>query len=163
MTKKEILADEVMMIEDGGEMPEVAFNASLYFLIKDPDGPQLQLTADDLRPLKEAVVQRFGFIILRDLQPENRTKSIYRGLKRSYDNWIRMVVYCQREQLSFVDVRQQVEQELVVFLRTELHDVSVKGGDPCINCTQKELQEYAENLDVDLDRLASGWQDLFPS
>jgi hypothetical protein len=162
VTKEEMIADEVLlMIEDGGEMPEVAFNGAVYYLTKDKNGPQLSLSAEDLQPLKKAVVQRFGFITLRDLDPENRTKSIYRGLARSYANWLRLTAYCQREQLSCAEVREQVIQALGSFLKTERHDVCEKGAESCINCTRLELEDYAGNLEINLDEIAGGWQALF--
>lgn len=161
MNKEDFLADEVLMIEDGGEMPEVAFNSSLFFLTEDNDGPGLRLTAEDLLPLKEAIVKRFVVIILRDLQPENRTKSMYRGLERSHANWFRLVGYCKREKLPFADIRLVVSQALGLFLSNELCDVCEGGVPSCINCSCDELQEYAKSLDVNLDAVACGWQKLF--
>ena len=38
--KLELLADEELIIRDGGEMPEVTFHNSLYYLTKDHDGVQ---------------------------------------------------------------------------------------------------------------------------
>ncbi len=159
--RKEVIEDEILMIKDGGEMPEVAFNASLYYLTKDQNGPLLSLSTTELQQLKEAVVQRFSIIVFRDLQPENRTKSIYRGLERSYANWFRLVDYCQRETFSLLQIRREVALELGRFLNTELHDVYVQGVTSCVNCTRIELEGYAESLDVDLDTIASGWQKLF--
>lgn len=161
MNKQEFLADEVLMIEDGGEMPEVALNSSLYYLTRDLEGPQLSLNELELRPLKEAVVRRFGFIILRDLQPENRTKSIYRGLARSYANWFRLRGYCQREQVCLEAVQEQVVRDLQQFLRIELHDVTVEGKKSCINCTQLELEEYAQCVGLELNDGVKGWRKLF--
>lgn len=161
MNKQDFLADEVLMIADGGEMPEVAFNSSLYYLTRDEDGPKLQLSKDDLLPLKEAVVQRFSFIILRDLQPENRTKSIYRGLARSSANWFRLWGYCQREELSSDGVRTEAGRDLAVFLSVELRDVCEGGGASCINCSRVELEEYAGSLGLELDAVAPGWSNLF--
>ncbi len=161
MNREEIIADEVFMIEDGGEMPEVAFNSSLYYLTRDPDGPQLSLSGQELLPLKEAAIRRYSFIVLRDLQPENRTKPIYRGLARSRVNWLRLLGYCQREQLSLETVQGEVVQNLIQFLTVEYHDVCVAGVTSCINCTKVELEEYAGSLGVDLDRVVKGWRKLF--
>lgn len=161
MNREEIIADEVFMIEDGGEMPEVAFNSSLYYLTRDPDGPQLSLCRQELLPLKEAAVRRYSFIVLRDLQPENRTKPIYRGLARSRVNWFRLLGYCQREKISPEMVQREVVKNLIQFLTVEYHDVCVAGATSCINCAESELEEYAGSLGVDLDREVKGWQELF--
>jgi len=159
--KEELLADEVLMIEDGGEMPEVALNSSLYYLSQDPDGPQLKLCAEDVWPLKNAVVRRYGTIILRDLQPENRTKSIYRGLARSLANWFRLLKYCQQEGVSCRQVQAEAGEHLVHFLGVEWRDVCEGRAESCVNCRRWELEDFAESLGVDLDVQAKGWQGLF--
>ncbi len=161
MNKEDIIADEVFMIRDGGEMPEVALNSSLHYLTKDEDGPQLCLSADDLVLLKRAVVHRFRFIVLRDLQPENRRKSIYRGIQRSYANWFRMIAYCRKEGIEFSKLQLEIAEALTSFLISELHDVCVHGAASCVNCTEASLKEYAESLGVDLDAVAGDWRLLF--
>jgi len=94
MSSKEMyLEDEVLFIEESGEMPEVAMHSSLYFLCSDPEGPGLELRQEDRIPLKIAVLTRYQTIILRDLQPANRKKSIYRGLQRSAINWQRRKIW----------------------------------------------------------------------
>ncbi|MDA3834844.1 MAG: hypothetical protein PF495_15770, partial [Spirochaetales bacterium] len=148
-------------IKDGGEMPEVAFNSSLYYLTQDEDGPRFNLNQTDLAVLKAAVVQRFRIIVLRDLQSENRRKTIYRGLNRSYANWFRLVRYCSKERIDFSDVQPEIAEALVIFLMTELYDVCVQGAESCVNCTQANLKEYAKSLDVDLDTVVNGWRQLF--
>jgi hypothetical protein len=160
MTRDEIVADEAFMIQAGGEMPVVAFNSSLYYLTEDEDGPQLRLTQADLALLKHAVVQRFRVIILRDLQPENRTKSIYRGLERSCANWFRLKGYCQKEALENAAVRLEVAEAFTAFLRMELREVAEQGGQSCLNCTCDRLQQYAEALGLNLDGIAHGWRKL---
>lgn len=161
MNKEAYLADEVLMIADGGEMPEVAFNASLYYLTKDGDGPSLCLGGGDLLVLKRAVIQRFGFIVLRDILPENRCKSIYRGLERSYLNWLRLLGYCQRENLAVDTLAEDVAATLSTFLQVELVDVCDRGKTTCVNCTVEQLQDYAEKLNLDLDGIAPRWHRLF--
>ncbi|MDA3972309.1 MAG: hypothetical protein PF442_13260, partial [Desulfobulbaceae bacterium] len=139
----------------------VAFNSSLYYLTEDEDGPQLRLTQADLALLKHAVVQRFRVIILRDLQPENRTKSIYRGLERSCANWFRLKGYCPKGDMGFAELQIEITEDLSAFLIAELHDVCIHGAVSCVNCTQVRLKEYADSLGVDLDNVASGWRQLF--
>lgn len=161
MTKDELLADEAFMIRDGGEMPVVAYNSALYYLQEDEDGPQLALTGADVSPLKDAVVQRFRTIILRDLQPENRQKSIYRGVERSCANWFRLLAYCQQEAIPIPAIRREAAEALGAFLQVELQEVRERGGRSGLNCTWQRLQEYAESLDVELDEAVQGWRNLF--
>jgi len=162
MNSKEIfLEDEVFIIEDaGGEMPEVAMHGSLYFLCSDPEGPGLSLEKQDHLPLKKAVINRYQTIILRDLQPENRKKSIYRGLKRSAINWQRLKLFAEAENLDTDHVRQKVAAALVSFLEQEICSVKRLGESSCINCSRQTLCEFAGELGLCSEDLADGWQDL---
>lgn len=162
MSSKEIyLEDEVFIIEDaGGEMPEVAMHGSLYFLCSDPEGPGLSLEKQDRLPLKKAVINRYQTIILRDLQPENRKKSIYRGLKRSAINWQRMKLFAGRENLDIDQVRRRVAAALVSFLEQEVCSVYRDGEKTCINCSRQTLHGFATELGLGSADLACGWQEL---
>jgi len=162
MSSKEIyLEDEVFIIEDaGGEMPEVALHGSLYFLCSDPEGPCLILEKQDHLPLKKAVITRYQTIILRDLQPENRKKSIYRGVKRSAINWQRMKLFAEAENLDIEHVRRKVSAALVSFLEQEISSVNRDGESSCVNCSRQTLCELARELGLCSEDLADGWQDL---
>jgi len=162
MSSKEIyLEDEVFIIEDaGGEMPEVAMHGSLYYLCSDPEGPGLSLENQDLLPLKKAVITRYQTIILRDLQPENRKKSIYRGVQRSAINWQRMKLFAEAENLDIEQVRRKVAAALVSFLEQEICSVTRNGESSCINCGRQTLHEFATELGLCNKELAGGWQDL---
>ncbi|MCK9293817.1 MAG: hypothetical protein M0P70_01935 [Desulfobulbaceae bacterium] len=161
MSSKEMfLEDEVFIIEDaGGEMPEVAMHGSLYFLCSDPEGPGLSLEKQDHLPLKKAVINRYQTIILRDLQPENRKKSIYRGLQRSAINWRRLKLFAEAQNLDTGHVRQKVAAALVSFLEQEICFVRL-GERSCINCSRQTLCEFAGELGLCSEDLAAGWQDL---
>lgn len=155
------LEDEVFIIEDaGGEMPEVAMHGSLYYLCNDPEGPGLFLEKQDHLPLKKAVFNRYQTIILRDLQPENRKKSIYRGMIRSAINWQRMKLFAEAENLAIDQVRRKVAAALVAFLEQEISAVKQRGESSCINCSRQTLGEFARELGLCSEDLAEGWQDL---
>ncbi|MEW6517960.1 MAG: hypothetical protein AB1461_00970 [Thermodesulfobacteriota bacterium] len=159
--KETYLEDEVFIIEDaGGEMPEVAMHGSLYYLCSDPEGPCLLLETQDHFPLKKAVINRYQTIILRDLQPENRKKSIYRGLRRSAINWQRLKLFAATEQLDISQVRGKVAATLLSFLEQEICSVKGHGEKSCINCSRLALQEFAGELGLTSEDLAPGWQDL---
>ncbi|MEN8140855.1 MAG: hypothetical protein ABFR97_06480 [Thermodesulfobacteriota bacterium] len=161
VSKDEWLADEVIILRDGGEMPEVAFHSAIFFLTRDDDGPGLILDEGDLRLLKEAVVARYRWIILRDLLPENRFTSIYRGLERSCANFHRLRAYGAREGLAVEEVRLDAAQALVAFLRREHGDVVSQGQESAINCSPERLQYFAADLGLDLEREFPQWPDLF--
>lgn len=159
-SKKNFLEDEVFIIEDSGEMPEVALQSSLYFLCTDPDGPGLTLDDDDIQPLKKAVISRYQTIILRDLTPANRKKTIYRGLARCAINWQRMKIFAQREKLDISHVRHKTAPALIAFLKEEVCYVNRGGESSCPNCNQESLDEFARELGLSPDELPCGWKDL---
>ncbi|MFP3982208.1 MAG: hypothetical protein ACLFV2_00755 [Desulfurivibrionaceae bacterium] len=164
MDKQEILKDEILMIEHSGEMPEVSFYESLHFLTDDPEGPEINLEFRDKLFMKQAVIRRYMFIILRDLNPKNRNKTIYRGLKRSIINWQRLKKYARKEGLEIEEVRQKTAGALTSFLEREWKDVMEKGEESCLNCSRQELAEFAGDLGLDKDELIKkGWEFLCPS
>ena len=156
----EVLEDEVLIVRNSGEIPEVAFHGSIYYLTEDPDGPELTLTNDNLRLLKKQVIARYQEIVLRDLIPENRDKSIYRGVKRSIANWRRLLKFCEREKQNIAAFRKEVAQALVNFLHQEKSEVSAGLRDSCINCTATELLHFARKLQLSTEMLPESWQSL---
>jgi hypothetical protein len=159
-SKEMYLEDEVLFIEESGEMPEVAMHSSLYFLCSDPEGPHLKLRPEDRFFLKKAVLTRYQTIILRDLRPENRKKSIYRGLKRSAINWQRMKRFAEAQHLDISPVRRTVAAALRAFLEAEIRTVTGEGEVSCINCGHHTLLHFAGELGLCREDLAGGWQDL---
>ena len=153
--------DEVLIIENGGEMPEVTWHSSLYFLSQDPDGLQCALTDQELLRLRQAVVEGYRKIILRDLTLENRGQGHYRGLARSMTNWQRLSRFCLREGLDASPVAAEVCDLLERFMAGEA--VDVRGGErtSCINCTATELLAFCREIGLDPSRLPEGWQGLF--
>ncbi len=160
MQKHEYLEDELLIVANSGEIPEVAYHGSLYFLTEDPEGPRLTLEEEEVRPLKEAVFNRYRKILLRDCNPTLRDKSVYRGLARCAVNWRRFRNFCHRENFCSDEVRQQVAGALVAFLRQEISDV--RAGHRCssVNCTASELAEFAGQLGISPAELPAGWQAL---
>ncbi len=159
--RQELIADEVFMLVDGGEMPEVAFHSAVYYLTKDEDGPGLELHGEDIAILKEAVVQRYQAIVLRDLCPETKATSSYRGLERSAANWQRLKLYAERENIDLSSIQTQAGQALLTFLRHEYNAVICQGEVCCVNCSQERLIAYATCLGVVLDSEVAQWRELF--
>ena len=154
------LLEEAFAIEQSGEMPEVAYHESLYFLTKDKDGPCLRLREEQLLPLKKAVIQRYIAIIHRDLIPENRDKQIYRGVERCVANWQRLNIFCQRTDMNVSRHRGEVKAALISFLNREVEDCRDGNRMSCINCKTTRLEEFLEDLGLDSGELAEGWQNL---
>ena len=161
-TLQEILENEWYIVRYSGETPEIAYNSALYQLSRAQDGPQISLSEGQLDWLKQAAVDRFAEIILRDLQHNNSTKAIYRGIARSIVNYRRFCTFCSRQNLSVRQVRQQTAEALLVFLETELAQVQEQQRVTVINCTFAELHSFAKELGVFLGKMAPSLTDLCP-
>ncbi len=150
------------MVQHSGEIPEVTLHEALYHLTRDPDGPCLVLEPEDVLPLKHAVVRRYRTIILRDLDPENRDKSIYRGLARCLANWQRLHKFCIKEEIDYEEIREEAAAGLVKFLDNEVGDVTSGCRESCVNCCDNELAELAGSLGLSMKDLPEGWRGLCP-
>jgi hypothetical protein len=154
MHKEDLLTDEVLIIEESGEMPEVAYHSTVYYLTKDPDGPRLTLEQQDHLPLKKAVIQRYQTIMIRDLTPDNRTKSHYRGLERCICNWQRLKLFSSKENMDISHIRQKMAAELIAFLNKESDDVGKGKYESCVNCSQTDLEGFILDLGLDPNTLS---------
>ncbi len=164
MTEKTaLLAEESIIIRNSGEIPEVALHGSLYYLSEDPGGPQLLLTEKDISALKSQVIARYEEIIRRDLDPGNRDKSIYRGLKRCIVNWHRLTWFCSRERNNIEQIRKKTAEALLKFLHQETKDVLCGARKTSINCCAAELADFAQQLGVSDRDLPAGWQKIMAS
>ncbi len=157
-TREEILEDELLIVRHSGEIPEIAYQATLHYLSDDPDGPELSLTKEEVCALQDAALARAREIVLRDLDPDNRDLSIYRGIKRSIYNWQRLLDFLQRLDRSEPDFSTEVRNELVAFLHKEVGDVTSGRRDSSVNCSVEELEAFAIELGCASDALPEGWR-----
>jgi hypothetical protein len=156
-----LMEDELLILRHSGELPEIAYHSSLYYLTADQDGPGLILTEDELKMLQEAAVKRCQQIVLRDLNPENRDLRLYRGPRRSIWNWQRYCTFCQRLGRQRDNAfKERVARALTGFLRQEVADAQQGKRKTCINCTSEELLAFAREIGVAENTLAEGWQAL---
>lgn len=156
------IAEEVFLIEHSGEIPEVAFYSSLYFLTEDNDGPGFSLLANEILLLKNAVVRRYRTIIARDLEPGNRDKRSYRGLARCSVNWQRLFRFCVRENIAVETIRTDTAKALKSFLQREAADVLSCKRASSLNCPAQEIENLADALGLGPADLPAGWQELCP-
>lgn len=154
------LHDELLIVRDSGEIPEVALHGSIFFLSHDPDGPGIDLTPNELMLLKKMVVERYREIICRDLDANNRDKSLYRGLARCICNWQRMKQFCQREGLETESFRKEIATDLITLLKRESLDIATQERISSINCTALELTEFIEELGISCGDLPADWCDI---
>ena len=153
--RKVLFADEWLIVRNSGEIPEIAFHSSLYYLTEDNDGPGVVLRDEELARLKDAVVQRYQEIILRDISLENFHKTIYRGVRRSLYNWHRCQAFMERQFIKTDDFHKTAALALLLFLE---QGVAVAGKDlpeNFINCSILELTELAKEFGMTADQLPS--------
>ena len=153
-----LIEDEIFAIRQSGEMPEVALHTALHELQVNPEGPGLRLAPKDIRRLKDAVEQRYLKILMRDLNPRYRDRTIYRGLARAMANWQRLARFCERESRDAAPHRQGAAEALRAFLVVEIEDAA-KGRPPgAVNCTAAELEAFAATLGLAPEDLPGGWE-----
>ena len=158
-----ILEEEIIILRDSGEIPEIAFHSTLHYLTEDTEGPAMVLTGEELELLQDAALSRYREIVLRDLNPENRDLGIYRGVRRSIYNWQRMQDFCKRIGRNCSFLKKTAGAALVRFLEQELADVRSGRRSSSVNCSAEQLLGFAVLLDVDPDSLPGDWQKLCPN
>ncbi|MCF8031702.1 MAG: hypothetical protein K9K66_01080 [Desulfarculaceae bacterium] len=76
------LEDEILLVENSGEMPQVALAESLHHLG--------EMSREERGLLRAAAVRAYLNIIERDLEPAHVGQSLFRGLERAGDNLERL-------------------------------------------------------------------------
>ena len=155
-----LIEEEVFAIRQSGEMPEVALHTALHYLQEDPEGPRVTISPENLRLLKDAVEKRYQRILMRDLNPRYRGRSIYRGLARAIANWERLERYCHREKRDSAGHRQDAATALLAFLTIETAEVTAGQKESCVNCSASALEAFAEAVGLAPSRLPDGWRKL---
>lgn len=158
--RKALLEEEVIILRNSGEIPEIALHSSLYYLEEDEDGPLISLADEELGLLYEAALARAREIVLRDLDPANRDLSLYRGPARSIVNWHRLQNFCQRIEYECREFRETVADALLFFLEQEFEDTRQSRRHSSINCTAEDIHSFCRELRLDPGSLPEGWQCL---
>ena len=159
-----VIDDEVLLIENGGELPEVAMYGCLYFLRHDPDGLGREPSAEEARRLKLAVVEGYRRIIVRDLTLANRGQGHYRGLARCLVNWGRMRRFCKREGIDPGPVAAEMRDLLSGFIAAEREEFLARRlYSQSLNCSAKEIIELCQQIGLHPVLLPPDWQLLIPA
>lgn len=149
----EYISNEWFVVRHSGELPEVALHASLHFLTEADDGPKIFLAEAQLLELQEAALERYREIVLRDLTPENRDTTMYRGVKRSIVNYRRYRQFCQRQGLEATTrFSEEVAAALLFFLVAEAADAGKHTRQPTLNCSFHELNDFAVELGLEPEK-----------
>ncbi|MDL1972456.1 MAG: hypothetical protein LWW78_04365 [Deltaproteobacteria bacterium] len=144
---REEVIEEKEIICHSGELPEVAFYSSLYFLTEDPDGPHLSLTPEEVTFLKQGVIERYKWIILRDLDPKMRARSEFRGIERAIVNYKRLKRYAEKEQIDIKNIVPEFAKALISYTKVELEDIYLREHSlRTINCSRSDWQWFLKEL-----------------
>lgn len=143
-----ILEEELLIVRHSGEIPEIALHSTLHYLCDDPEGPAFLLSAEELRPLQDAAIERYQEIILRDLDPDNRELPLFRGVQRAFCNWQRFKRFCKRIKRDWTGFRPVASRALHRFLMQEEMDVGTGKRSASINCSAQELKHFAAELEL---------------
>lgn len=159
-TPENLLEDEWYHVRYSGEIPEVALHSSLFYLTDDPDGPGLNLEVEHIHCLHEAVVARYCEIIIRDITPENRDSTIYRGVLRAVSNWRRMKRFCQRHERSYDTTREEISQQFLLFLENEIQENQQELKQNTIDCSFNDLTSFSLELGVSIKHMEKSLKPL---
>ena len=155
-----ILEEEIIILRNSGEIPEIALHSSLYYLEEDSEGPQINLQEEELHLLYDAALERAQEIVLRDLDPANRNLSIYRGPARSITNWYRLKSFCKRINRTCPGFNETVSNALLRFMQQECEDLLSSLRRSSVNCSAQEIERFCDELGIDPSVLPENWKTL---
>lgn len=155
-----IIEEELLIIRDSGEIPEIVFHSTLEYLTHDAEGPAMLLTEDELSALHRAVIERYLEIICRDLTADNRFLSLFRGVERARVNWTRLQKFCKRVQLDSDEYREVVAKALSAFITQECNEKRAGQASHAFNCAPADFCEFITALQIPLQQLPQDWQGL---
>ena len=147
---REEIVQEKEIIAHAGELPEVAFYSSFYFLTEDPEGPHLLLTPSEISFLKKGVIEGYKRIILRDLNPKMKGKSEFRSIERAIVNFRRLKRYVCKEQFDISDIIPQLAQALIIYMKAELEDLYLEEHSlRTVNCRREDWDWFLKELHLE--------------
>lgn len=155
--REALLEEEIIILRNSGEIPEIALHTSLYYLEEDEKGPRIMLQEQELHLLYDAALARAREIVLRDLDPDNRDLRLYRGPARSIVNWHRLQNFCRRIDRECREFRVTVSRALRCFIEREFAETRTALRTSSVNCTAEELRAFCEELCLDTNSLPDGW------
>lgn len=155
--REAILEEEVIILRNSGEIPEIALHSSLFYLEEDEEGPGISLHEEELHRLYDAAIARAKEIVLRDLDPGNRGLGIYRGPARSIVNWHRLQNFCKRINRRCHGFRQTVSKAFLIFLQVECEEMLSRKHLSSVNCSSDQIRSFCLELGIDINTLPDEW------
>lgn len=167
LTEKEVedlLEQEWYIVRNSGETPEIALHSSLYYLTRGHDGPNIEVSNEQIAVLQHAASERFEDIIFRDIDVRNVGTTEYRGLERTIVNYRRYVKFCERQDLEN-SVVEKLCLRLEVFLGQEIHLLTDESRRLVLACHFGDVVAFLEELAIHcegVDALSHGIAGYFP-
>jgi len=158
----ELIENEWYIVRNSGETPEIALHSALYYLTLSKDGPRINLNEEQVARLRQAAVDRFYEIIVRDLQHTNYGTSNYRGISRSIINYRRFCIFCERQKIGRSVLQQSAAAALLSFLEIEVVEVRRRQRPSIIDCSSEALRSFAADLGVELVSRFAEFAELCP-
>ncbi len=145
--KKEVLQEVEFILYEGGEIPEVRFwNSYFYLTSSPPDGLGLYLTEEDLNSLKKAVIDRYLLIIERDLTSDFIDKPFYRGISRAIVNVKRLNKFLENTGLKekYANI---IKRKIKKMFKKFQEELKKQGRDINELASKEELKEFKKTLE----------------
>lgn len=142
---EDLLEEEWYIVRNSGETPEIALHSSIYHLTRGQEGPNIEITSEQIAVLQKAASDRFEDIVFRDIDTKNIGTSGYRGLERTIVNYQRYLKFCERQNLKDV-IGEKLCERLEVFLGEEIHLLSNESRLQVLNCCFEEAAGFLEEL-----------------
>lgn len=158
----ELIENEWYIVRNSGETPEIALHSALYYLTLSKDGPRIELNEEQIAWLRQAAVDRFYEIIVRDLQHTNHGTSSYRGITRSIINYQRFCTFCERQKISRSILQRPAAAALLNFLEIEVLEVKRRQRPSIIDCSSEALRSFAADLGVEFASRFAEFAELCP-
>ena len=147
---REEVVQEKEIIAHAGELPEVAFYSSFYFLTEDPEGPHLLLTPPEISFLKKGVIEGYKRIVLRDLNPKMKARDEFRSIERAIINFKRLKRYAYKEKFDISEIIPQIAKALAVYMKVELEDVYLEEHSlRTVNCKKEDWGWFLKELHLE--------------
>lgn len=145
--KKEILDEAELILYEGGEIPEVRFWNSIFYLTSPPPGGLgLELSEEELKVLKKAVLNRYILVIERDLTYEFIDKHFYRGLGRALINLRRLKNFLRNSGLEKEFKKRTFKIRLTNMFKDLENKLKQNGKDLSLIGTKEEIEEFKREL-----------------
>lgn len=145
--RPEVLNEIEFILYEGGEIPEVCFwNSYFYLTSPPPQGLGLHLSEEEIKALKLAVLNRYLLLIKRDLTYEFIDKPFYRGLGRAIVNLRRLKKFIENSDLT-PEIKPTILKKKIKNMFKEFKTKLKQNGENFLLVeTNDEINEFKKEL-----------------